>query len=142
MRWALLVLAGATLGGCIGPPYEMYWEDTAASPTVSSVSPDHARSLLGGTEITLQGTRLANTQTVIIGGRNAPVVFASNSEVIVSLPAGPAGGGIVDVVVVTEAGFHRAEGAFNWDIPGADTWADETISVMVRRYDYSPDYSC
>jgi hypothetical protein len=142
MRASLPALAGVLLSGCIGPPYEMYWDDPAAAPNVSSVSPDHADSLLAGGEITLQGTKLANTRTVIIGGRNAEVLFASNSEVIVSLPAGPAGGGVVDVVLVTQQGFHRAEGAFNWDIPGSDTWADETVSAMVRRYDYSPDYSC
>jgi hypothetical protein len=124
-----------TLVGCGKSPYEVYWPDEAAYPTVSAVSPESADTLLAGGTLTITGTKLDTTRTVIVGGRNATVVSASAGEVVVERPIGPAGGGEVDVVVVTDDGFARAEGAFTWAVPGAAAFGEEAASIAIRRVD-------
>lgn len=138
-RWLLLP---AALLGCDRNPYDPYWGDGDGAPALEGLSPQGAASLLPGGTLTLTGTGLSGTRTVIVGGRNATVTAASESEVVVALPAGPAGGGVVDVVVVTDQGYDRLEDAFAWRPPGASVWADEAVSAVVRRLDYAPDYWC
>lgn len=138
----LALLVPLLLMGCDRNPYDMYWGDDAVGPALDGVSPRGADSLLGGGTLTLTGANLGGTQTVIIGGRNAVVQSTSDSEVIVDLPAGPAGGGVVDVVVVTGQGYDLLEDAFAWRPPGAGIWTDEKVSATVRRLDFAPDYWC
>ncbi|MEC7948647.1 MAG: IPT/TIG domain-containing protein [Myxococcota bacterium] len=130
------------LPGCDRNPYARYWPDGGQGPVLSSVSPRSTDSLLPGGRLTLKGTRLGATQTVIIGGRNAVVRSATQTEVVVDMPAGPAGGGIVDVVLVTDEGFDRLEDAFAWRPPGAEAWAAEMASATFRRLDHAPDFWC
>ena len=130
------------LGACDRNPYDHYWGDDAVGPALEAVAPQSADSLLPGGTLTLTGASLGGTQTVIVGGRNAEVQSVSDAEVVVDLPAGPAGGGVVDVVLVTDQGYDRLEDAFAWRPPGAEVWADETVSAMVRRLDYAPDVWC
>lgn len=137
-RWSLLLV----LVGCGQSPYDVYWPDESAYPAVSAVSPESADTLLAGGTLTLTGQRLDTAKTVIVGGRNAPIVSVSASEVVVERPAGPAGGGVVDVVVVTDDGFVRADDAFRWDVPGAGTFADEAASIAIRRVDGPADEYC
>jgi hypothetical protein len=138
----LFLLVPLLLVGCDRNPYDMYWGDDAVGPALDGVSPLSADSLLPGGTLTLSGASLGGTQTVIIGGRNAVVQSASATEVVVDLPAGPAGGGVVDVVVVTDQGYDLLEDAFAWRPPGAEVWADEAASATVRRLDFAPDYWC
>jgi hypothetical protein len=139
---ARLLLLPALLVGCDRNPYDLYWPDDTTAPALVEVSPGSVDTLLPGGTLTLSGSKLAGAQAVIVGGRNATVVSASATEVVVDLPAGPAGGGVVDVVVVTEGGYARLEDAFAWRPPGSESWADEAASATVRRLDYAPDYWC
>ena len=115
---------------CGGAPYGQYWTDPAAAPVVSGISPNMVQTLRPGETVVVSGERLSATKSVIVGGRNAQIVSTSSTEVQISLPAGPAGGGQVDVVVITDDGFDRFEGAFTWRPPGADVWGDESASVL------------
>lgn len=130
-RVLLLVLLG-----CGQAPYEVYWDDPDAAPAIDGVSPAQQMGFAGGETITLSGKRLGSTRTVVFGGRNAEVLERSASSVQVRVPDAPAGGGVVDIGLVTDDGQVVVEDAYVYDLePGIDWWADETASAMIMRLD-------
>jgi formylglycine-generating enzyme required for sulfatase activity len=81
-------------------------------PTLASVSPSSGTTL-GGTTITLTGTKLTDTSSVTIGGNPATSVTVVNSTTVTAVtPAGPAGAR--DVAVTTPGGTATAPGAFTY----------------------------
>ncbi|MDP6931799.1 MAG: IPT/TIG domain-containing protein, partial [Myxococcota bacterium] len=138
----LPVLGGLLLGGCSGP-YPDYWDKPSAFPELTAVSPDSTQGMAGGEEIVLEGARLGTTRTVVIGGRNAEIVEATDSSVTVTLPDSAPGGGIADIAVVTDDGYTMLEEGFRYVVEGdcgencdADEWwSDEVSSVVLSRID-------
>jgi alpha-tubulin suppressor-like RCC1 family protein len=73
---------------------------TYVAPTVTGVSPERG-SPLGGTSVTITGTRLIGATAVKFGANNATIVKVSETSITA---VSPAGSGIVDVTVTTPAG--------------------------------------
>ena len=123
------------ISACGTPPYPDYWDDEGAAPEITSVDPDSLTSLAGGDILIIGGARLSSAKTVVIGGRNATIEDVAETELTVTLPDGPPGGGVVDVTVVTDDGYAVAEGILAYDTEGADFWADEVASATLYRLD-------
>jgi uncharacterized repeat protein (TIGR03803 family) len=72
-----------------------------AAPTVASVSPNKG-PLAGGTSVTITGTNLANAAAVNFGAVSATILSDTDTQIVVTSPAGDVGA--VDVKVVTAGG--------------------------------------
>jgi alpha-tubulin suppressor-like RCC1 family protein len=81
---------------------------THVPPTVTGVSPERG-SPLGGTSVTITGTRLIGATAVKFGSANA-ASFKVESETSIKAVS-PAGSGIVDVTVTTPAGTSPTSAA-------------------------------
>lgn len=131
MRTVLLLVLG--LAACDPNPYPDYWSDPSVFPRITGVEPASVSGLGGGQTLHITGTELFPARTVVIGGRNATIVAATETSVDVLVPEGAPGGGAVDVSVVTDAGFATAEGAFTWSSAGADWWGQEVASASIYQ---------
>ena len=123
------------LTACDMEPYEDYYEDPSAFPAIKGVTPRSTDSLRGGEQVTISGERLDGAATVLFGGRNAEIVSVTASEVVVTLPDYVAGGGAVDVSVVTPKGYATGKSLFSYAAPGSGWMASEEGSVGVARLD-------
>ncbi len=73
-------------------------------PLVTSVSPASG-GVSGGSQVTIRGLNLLGTTAVDFGGTPAAAInVVSDVEIVATVPAGPSGGGRVDVTVKTPAG--------------------------------------
>lgn len=118
---------------CFTSSFPDYWPDPSKHPSISGFSPESVSGMLGGQTLTIEGSALATTKTVVIGDRNAEIVSRTDSSIEVIVPANTAGGGAVDVVLATEAGMARSIEGFTYDSLGDDWWADENASVVAAR---------
>ena len=75
-----------------------------ARPVVSAVKPTSG-TILGGTKIRISGKNLKGRTTVLIGGRRAKLLSATNTRLVVKTPAGTRGKAAV--VVKTRGGKSR-----------------------------------
>ena len=123
------------LVSCDVAPYEDYWPDAGAAPQITGLEPAYTGSLRGGGELRVQGSRLANATTVIVGGRNAEILESNATELKVLLPDGPVGGGSVNVSVVTDDGMDTLDKGFRYETPLGETVSDELISAVLVRLD-------
>jgi hypothetical protein len=129
MRWLLLVLVG-----CGRAPYEDYWADEAAFPTIDSIEPAVLESRNGGDQIRILGERLADTRTVVIGGRNAKILATGKDFVTVETPFLGAGPAAVEVALATTDGLVRLEEGLTY-VPVSALTAYERVSVALWRVD-------
>ncbi|GAA1912305.1 IPT/TIG domain-containing protein [Streptantibioticus ferralitis] len=80
-----------------------------ATPTIGTLSPNSGPTS-GGTAVTIPGTGLTTTQSVIIGGAAAPFSVISDTEIAAVTPPGTAGDQTVSVV--TTGGTASAAAGF------------------------------
>jgi hypothetical protein len=123
------------LAGCAIAPYPEYWPEEASQPTISSISPQSVEGMAGGQTLSITGTRLSGTRTVVIGDRNAEVLETTASEVRVLVPPNTAGGGAVDLVLATDGGMARSVEGFTYGSVGSGWWQDEAASLALVRMD-------
>lgn len=123
------------LAACDTSPYPDYFTDTDGAPEITAVTPATSLSPAAGVAITLTGSNLGTTRTVVVGGRNATLVSVSDTSVAVTLPDAAPGSGAVDVAVATDFGVTWAEDAFAWTTDGWDWWANEVASVALYSVD-------
>lgn len=116
-------------------PFTDYWPDESKHPSITIIEPTSISGMLGGQTITIQGTQLSSTKTVVIGDRNAEIISATASSVEVLVPANTAGGGSVDVVLATAGGMARAIEGLTYSSLANDWWANENASVIAGRLD-------
>jgi hypothetical protein len=90
---------------------------TAASPTVTDLTPDHG---ISGTTVTITGTNLLGATKVTFGGVSATFTVVSNTTVTAVVPSG-APLGTIDVRVTTPAGTSANTAADDFDNTTSDT---------------------
>jgi hypothetical protein len=90
---------GTSLAG-LGIPYYTY----VALPAISALTPAQGPAN-GGTAVTITGSNLGLTQSVLFGGIAAPFVAVSDTEVVATNPGGAAGS--VAVTVITPGGVSN-----------------------------------
>jgi hypothetical protein len=117
MRTSVLcsLLALAACGEVVGPEAS----GSGASPTITSVSPDHG-PVIGGAEITISGTQFqaegAGEVFVVVDGFLAPTAtVVDGSTVTFELPAGLEEGATVDVTVFNSNGQATLADAFRYN---------------------------
>ncbi len=83
-----------------------------AVPTVTGISPTVGPAA-GGTTVTITGTGLANAWAVMFGSAPATIISDSDTQLVVTSPANPAGSvaGTVGVTVVTAGGTSTISAA-------------------------------
>jgi hypothetical protein len=79
-------------------------------PTVTSLSPTSGPES-GGTVVTITGTNLSTTQSVLFDAALAPIFVLSDTSVSAVAPAGT---GLVDVVLTTTGGSVTSTDAFTY----------------------------
>ena len=131
MRPLALAIALGALTACGQSPYEPYF-DEGAGPTLTGLTPETTQGTLGGGQLTLEGTGLADVTTVVVGGRNA-TFEVSGSSLLVDIPATTAGGGAVEVAVASPSGIARLDRAFTYVVEHSDFFANEGASVALTR---------
>jgi hypothetical protein len=98
---------------------------TVPAPTITEVSPNHG-SAAGGNTVTIKGTELAETTSVLFGATaGTGIVNVSATEITVKAPAGTAGT-TVDVNVTTQEGGPSttvAADKYTYEVP------TQTLSV-------------
>ncbi len=87
-------------------------DSDADAPTVTSVDPIYGTSL-GGTRVTVRGTRFDSATTVKFGTRNAQIVSQTPTEIVVTTPS-QSSGGTVDVAAQNQDGTGKLAGAFTY----------------------------
>ena len=90
---------GTSLPG-VGSPYYTY----VALPVINALSPAQG-PVSGGTAVTITGSNLGLTKSVLIGGIAAPFVAVSDAEVVATNPGGAPGP--VNVTVSTPGGVSN-----------------------------------
>ncbi len=99
-----------------------------AAPTITGISPSSG-SVTGGTSITITGTGLAGTSSVLIGGTAATsVVVVSDTQVTAVTPAGSVGA--ANVVLTASGGSTTSSGGFTYTV-GAPTINTQPSSQTV-----------
>ena len=89
-----------------------------SAPTVSSVTPNSGITL-GGTNITITGTRFYSPASVTIGGVSATnIVVVSDTSITATTPAGILG--TASVLVSTASGSNAANTLFTFTSPSTD----------------------
>ncbi|WP_040872005.1 IPT/TIG domain-containing protein, partial [Nocardia exalbida] len=61
-----------------------------SAPTITTLNPNQGPTT-GGVTVTVTGTNLAQTSTVLFGATPAPFTVISNTQIVVDAPAGAAG---------------------------------------------------
>lgn len=83
--------------------------DPEGKPVISNI-PDKQVSVVGGTEIVINGTGFTGVTSVTVNGVAAKVVKATDTSIVVSIPASTTQG-LVDLVVTTPKGATTASSA-------------------------------
>lgn len=83
--------------------------DPEGKPVISNI-PDKQVSVVGGTEIVINGTGFAGVTSVTVNGVAAKVIKATETSIVVSIPASTTQG-LVDLVVTTPKGATTATSA-------------------------------
>ena len=123
LPWLLLI-------GCGRAPYADYWADEDAFPTIESLEPATLESRNGGDQVQINGARLSDTKTVVIGGRNAIILATGKDFVTVEVPQLGAGPRAVEVALVTTDGQVRLEEGLSY-LDQSPLVADERTSVAL-----------
>lgn len=121
--------------GCSRHDFVNYWEDASKFPTIASISPNTLDSFRGGEEITITGTLLEDTKTVLIGDRNASIISISETEVVVRAPQLLAGSQWAELTIITNDGYARTSEAIEYNHFGVEYWQQEIASVNITRLD-------
>ena len=109
--------AGTAAGTSAVVPASHY---TFISPRVSSVVPDKGPTS-GGSQVTVTGSDFGGTTAVFFGGTVSPsFTVLSSTSLIASVPPGPSGGGVVNVVVRSPDGTSPRGSAdqYTYGLPG------------------------
>ena len=83
--------------------------DPEGKPVISNI-PDKQVSVVGGTEIVINGTGFTGVTSVTVNGVAAKVVKSTDTSIVVSIPASTTQG-LVDLVVTTPKGATTASSA-------------------------------
>jgi len=83
--------------------------DPEGKPVISNI-PDRQVSVVGGTEIVINGTGFSGVTSVTVNGVAAKVIKSTDTSIIVSIPASTTQG-LVDLVVTTAKGAATAASA-------------------------------
>lgn len=83
--------------------------DPEGKPMIANI-PDKQVSVVGGTEIVINGTGFAGVTSVTVNGVSAKVIKSTDTSIIVSIPASTTQG-LVDLVVTTGKGTATAASA-------------------------------
>ena len=121
----LLVLAG-----CLQRPYPPYFTGDVRPAIDGVVYPPHT-GFVGGTEATIEGSNLGTTQTVVVGGRNAVILEASDDTVRIVLPAHSPTSEPHDIALVTDDGIARLADAVLYESALGDFVHYERTSVAL-----------
>jgi len=121
------------VSGCLQRPYEPYFEDPADGPVLTGVEFDPDTSFVGGTVAQIRGGRLDTTRTVVVGGRNARILDTDFDTITLELPSHAQTGEALDLVVVTDFGISRLDGAVVYRSHLGGYAADERVSVALGR---------
>ncbi len=116
----LLALGACSLTEAPVDYYQGRWDP----PTVSSVDAAKQGGNVGGRTVTINGSNFGDDPAKLMvqfGNHNAEIVSATDSAIVVEVPAGPLGGGVVPVTVATYDGY--ATGEYDYSI--ADTLSGE-----------------
>jgi len=145
MRLLCAIAVFSALTACGNQPYTDYFPDAELAPEITSITPPEIDGIDGGQGVVISGTGLANARTVVIGSRNATILEATDTSVSVLIPSFTAGGGAVEVAVVTDDGIARLDRSFTYKAPAGDFTADEAASAYlavvdcpVEAWGYSP----
>jgi hypothetical protein len=128
----------AALTACANVDIPPYYEGGAA-PVIDGIEPAVEQGNLGGATITVNGSNLGTDPAdlvVTIGGHNAVILEANNSNLVLQTPAGPLSGGLVDVVVATANGYAWNEDAYEYDVvlgDEASPYTDQTAFISVQN---------
>jgi hypothetical protein len=113
-----------------------------AAPAVTGLSPS-SEPVAGGMQVTITGTSLAGATTVKFGGSTATIKSATDTQIVVTVPAGTTG--TVDVTVVTVGGTSAIVAADQFTYYQSGTCAiglyNPTASVFYLRNSDSVGYS-
>jgi hypothetical protein len=111
--------------------YSDYWPNFDQYPEIENMDPNILTHRSGGQEITIQGSRLADVQTVVIGSRNAVILSSSENEVVVEVPSLIGGDAFVDLTLVTESGYVRKEESILITDFASNWWTQERGSISI-----------
>ncbi|KJY42180.1 hypothetical protein VR41_08935 [Streptomyces sp. NRRL B-1568] len=101
----------STAGGTSNPVSYTY----LAAPTVTALSPNQGPTS-GGNTVTLTGTNLAQTTTVLFGTTPTGFTVVSDNHIVADAPPGPAGP--VGITVITPGGTNAANTYTRVPAPG------------------------
>ena len=117
---------------CQTNPYPAYWEKNDLAPSIENASPDTVEGRIGGQTLTISGSNLLGTRTVVIGSRNAEISAVTETEITVVLPEN-IGSKTLDIAIVTDHGIARKNNALTVESLGVDWWTEEVSSVALVR---------
>jgi hypothetical protein len=120
---------------CSLSPYSDYWPDRSEFPIIERVSPEVVESRAGGQAVQIEGRKLSNATTVVVGGRNAEIISVDDRIIQARLPDLPPGPDSLAVSVVTGNGASTKEGALSVSTFISDFVQDESVSVNILRLD-------
>ncbi len=110
----LLALVGC---GIIPSDQVGYYDGaTGSPPTIDGIDADEQNGNVGGVVVTIDGSGFgdsADDLMVQFGNRNATIVSVSDTQLVVTVPQGPMGGGSVNVTVGTVNGMAQAPFLFD-----------------------------
>lgn len=127
----------AALTACADLTIPPYYE-AGSEPVIDAVEPALEPGNMGGTTVTITGSRLGTDATdlvVTIGGHNANILSATENAIVVESPPGPLSGGPVAVVVATADGYAWKDAAYNYDVAfgGESPYTNETAFISVEN---------
>ena len=134
-----LALLPTVVVGCrFGDGFAPYYGNGGA-PTIGGLDITSETSNVGGQTVTVSGSNFGGDPegvTVVFGSRNAHVLKAADSELVVEVPPGPLQAGKVDVSVGTAQGQATLTDGYDYDVGDID---DEEIGFITVTNDY---WSC
>ncbi|ADQ81040.1 cell surface receptor IPT/TIG domain protein [Paludibacter propionicigenes WB4] len=108
---------------------------TAASPTVTAISPSSG-STVGGTTVTITGTNLIGVTAVKFGSTNATSFSVNSTTQITAVsPSGTAGA--VDITVTTQSGTSTISINDKFTYFGAPTFTSTPVTTVNYNQDYN-----
>ena len=124
------LLPPALLLGCQGQGFDPYY--TGTPPTISGLDLEKSTGTVGGETVTISGSDFGEDPdqiTVVFGARNAEILSATDSALVVKVPRGPLQGGKVPVSVGTMGGQATLDDGFKYS-NGFET-SDELAYLVV-----------
>lgn len=118
-----------------------YYDGVWDPPSVDSLSQESQIGNVGGQTLVITGSGFGDEPSAVLvqlGSHNAVVTSASDKELVVTLPPGPVGGGLVNLTVATSTGYDSIE--YEYDMGDAlvagegDTTPDAVGYVLVTNY--------